>query len=297
MSFSSETKIKLCGQGSGNKCCKKAEAYALLLFSGLLNDNADTVYRTKYKYIADEIAVFAAEVCHVAVDITKPKGDDGRAYYIVSIPYRADREELAEMFGDDDSIRLAMFEKACCFSAFIRGAFLACGSVTDPKKDYHLEFEISSESLSEAFIKILNFNGIVNAGLSERKGNYLVYFKDSEIIEQLLLEMGAQKASFQIFEERSIRDMRNRVQRQTNCDSANMRKTSDAAAKQLVAIRKVCEVKGLDSLPEDLKEIAELRLNNPGMSLRELGECLEPPLSRSGVNHRLKRLLEWCGEE
>lgn len=297
MSFSSETKIKLCGQKSGSKCCKRAEAYALLLFSGLLTTCADTVYRTKYKYIADEIAKFASEICHVAVDITQPNGADGRKLYIVSVPYKADREELAEMFGDGDNIRLAMFEKACCFSAFIRGAFLVCGSVTDPKKDYHMEFEISDESLSKEFIRLLNFNGIVNAGLSERKGNYLVYFKDSEIIEQLLLEMGAQKASFQIFEERSIRDMRNRVQRQTNCDSANMRKTSDAAAKQLVAIKKICEAKGLDSLPDDLKEIAELRLSNPGMSLRELGECLDPPLTRSGVNHRLKRLLEWCGEE
>ncbi len=297
MSFSSDTKINLCAIDTQSKCCMRAEAYALLLFSGLLSDSSDVVYRTKYQYIADEIANILSEVCGVAVDITHPKKSENGTLLIISIPYKSDREELTDTFGSDSNIRLAMLDKSCCFSAFLRGAFLACGSVTDPKKDYHLEFEINSKPLCETFIKLLNFNGIVNAGLSERKGNYLVYFKDSEIIEQILLEMGAQSASFQIFEERSMRDMRNRVQRQTNCDNANMKKTSDAAAKQLVAIKKMCEAKGLDSLPEELREMAEMRLNNPEMSLRQLGESLDPPLTRSGVNHRLKRLMEWCEEE
>lgn len=297
MSFSSDTKINLCEIDSQSKCCMRAEAYALLLFSGLLKNSSDVVYRTKYEYIAQKIAAVASETCGVAVDITQPKKTDGNSIYIISIPYKSDREELADAFGDDENIRLSLLNKACCFSAFLRGAFLACGSVTDPKKDYHLEFDIQNNSLCETFIKLLNYNGIVNAGKSERKGNCLAYFKDSEIIEQILLEMGAQNASFQIFEERSLRDMRNRVQRQTNCDNANLKKTSNAAAEQLIAIKKICEGDGLYSLPDDLREIAELRMNNPDMSLRELGENLDPPLSRSGVNHRLKRLIEWSKEE
>lgn len=297
MSFSSETKISLCALSAQSKCCLRAEAYALLLFSGLLNDSAEIIYRTKYEYIAEIIADSAAQACGVAVDITRPRNTDENSVFIISIPYRSDREELIDAFGDDNSIHLSVMNKPCCFSAFLRGAFLSCGSVTDPKKDYHLEFDIQKKELAENFIRLLNFNGIVNAGLSERKGNYLVYFKDSEIIEQILLEMGAQNASFQIFEERSIKDMRNRVQRQTNCDNANLKKTSNAAAEQIVIIKKYCEGHDLYELPDDLREIAELRLENPGTSLRDLGEMLDPPLSRSGVNHRLKRLLEWCKEE
>ncbi len=296
MSFSSETKISLCTLEGQSKCCLRAEAYALLLFSGLLSNSSGVAYRTKHEYIADKIAEAAAQICGVAVDITHPKKDEN-SVYIVSIPYKSDREELTDVFGDDSAIRLSGMNKSCCFSAFVRGAFLVCGSVTDPKKDYHLEFDIQKKDIAENLIKLLNFNGIVNAGLSERKGNCLVYFKDSEIIEQILLEMGAQNASFQIFEERSIKDMRNRVQRQTNCDNANLKKTSNAAAEQIVIIKKYCEAHDLYELPEDLREIAELRLENPGTSLRDLGEMLDPPLSRSGVNHRLKRLLEWCKEE
>ncbi len=297
MSFSSETKISLCELGSQSKCCLRAEAYALLLFSGLLSDSSQNVYRTKYKYIGEKIAESAAQMCGVSVDITHPKKTDEKSVFTLSVPYKSDREDLKEAFGEDNEIHLTVMNKPCCFSAFLRGAFLACGSVTDPKKDYHLEFDIQKKELAETFIKLLNFNGIVNAGLSERKGNYLAYFKDSEIIEQILLEMGAQNASFQIFEERSLRDMRNRVQRQTNCDNANLRKTSNAAAEQIVIIKKYCEGHSLYDLPLELREIAELRLENPGTSLRDLGEMFDPPLSRSGVNHRIKRLLEWCKEE
>ncbi len=297
MSFSSETKIALCDLLINSKCCLRAEAYSLLLFSGLLNNDYKSSFRTKYEYIAKKIAECAAEICNIAVDITHTKKFDEKPIYVISIPYKSDREELVELFGDDSSVRISLLNKPCCFSSFLRGAFLACGSVTDPKKDYHLEFDIQRKSLAETLIKILNLNGIVNAGLSERKGNYLVYFKDSEIIEQILLEIGAQNSSFQIFEERSLRDMRNRAQRQTNCDNANLKKVSDAAAKQIYIIKKYCEENDLYSLPEDLREIAMLRLENPGTSLRDLGDMLDPPLSRSGVNHRLKRLIEWCKED
>ncbi len=296
MSFSSETKINLCSMDGQSKCCMRAEAYALLLFSGLLEKGNNAVYRTKYEYVSRIIAEFASEVCGVAVDITQPRKTDGNSIFIISVPYKSDREELEEMFGSGDNIRLSVLNKPCCFSAFLRGAFLVCGSVTDPKKDYHLEFGIQNKALCDTFIKLLNYNGIVNAGCSERKGVHLAYFKDSEIIEQILLEMGAQGASFSVFEERSLRDMRNRVQRQTNCDSANLRKTSTAAGEQIYVIKKICEGEGLDSLPDDLREMAILRLENPDLSLRQLGELMDPPLSRSGVNHRLKRLMEWNKE-
>lgn len=298
MSFSSEAKFNLCEVTSQSKCCMRAEAYSLLLFSGLLkNPEKINTYRTKYDFIAERISDLVSEMYGVSVDIIRPGKNETGSILHVSIPYKSDRIELVDAFGSDEKIHINLLNKACCFSAFLRGAFLVCGSVTNPKNDYHMEFDIQNKDLCDTFIKLMNYNGIVNAGVSERKGNYLVYFKDSEIIEQMLLEIGAQAASFQIFEERSLRDMRNRIQRHTNCDSANLKKTSNAAAAQLHAIKKICEGEGLYSLPDDLREIAELRLNNPDMSLRELGENMDPPLSRSGVNHRMKRILEWGKEE
>lgn len=297
MSFSSDTKNNLCSMEGQSRCCIRAEAYALLLFSGLLKDSDKSLFRTKYECVARRIAECTSEACGVAVDIIQPRKTDGSSVYIVSVPYRSDREELADLFGGDENIRFPIFNKQCCFSAFLRGAFIVCGSLTDPKKDYHLEFDIHNKNLCDAFIKLLNFNGIVNAGCSERKGEYLAYFKDGEIIEQILLEMGAQSASFRLLEERSLREVRNKAQRRTNCDQANIRKISNAAGEQIFYIKKICEGDGLDSLPDDLKEIALLRLENPDMSLRELGENLEPKLSRSGVNHRMKRLMEWSKEE
>ncbi len=297
MSFSSDTKNNLCSMTGQSKCCIRAEAYGLLLFSGMLRDSSEVLYRTKYEFVARRIADLASESCGVSVDITHPRSNDESSLYFISVPYAADREDLVEIFGKDDNIRLSVLNKQCCFSAFLRGAFIVCGSVTDPKKDYHLEFDIHNKEICDAFIKLLNYNGIVNAGYSERKGDFLAYFKDGEIIEQILLEMGAQSASFEVLEERSIRDVRNQVQRRTNCDNANLKKVSNAAGEQIFYIKKLCEGKGLESLPEELREIALLRLENPDMSLRELGENLDPPLSRSGVNHRLKRLIEWSKEE
>lgn len=291
MSFSSDTKKELCEIEAQSRCCKKAEVYGLLLFSHLLDVTGDAIYRTKHEYIARKVSESIASYCGVSVDITTPAENDTKTIYTVSIPFESDRKKLADAFGDGEMIRSIHISKACCFATFLRSVFIVCGSLTDPKKDYHIEFDAGEQTLRDSLIELLSLMNYKTRG-TQRKGDYLAYSKDGENIEQLLLEMGAKSAYFDLSEQRAVRVCMNNAQRLFNCDKANMVKTSRAAAEQVAAIKKICEGPGLDSLPEELREIARLRLENPGMTLSEMVQELEEPLTRSGVNHRLKRIME-----
>ena len=167
------------------------------------------------------------------------------------------------------------------------GVFLACGTLSDPEVKYHLEFAIPREELLMMFVALLQDVGFTPL-LTQRRGQTIVYLHDSTQIEDLLTFMGCPLTSMEIMNAKILKERRNAANRASNCDTANMDKVAGAAQQQIAAIQAV----GLESLPEELRALAELRLQNPFDSLRELGEKLSPPLSRSGVNHRLEKIQE-----
>ncbi|MCR5546912.1 MAG: DNA-binding protein WhiA [Lachnospiraceae bacterium] len=184
-----------------------------------------------------------------------------------------------------------LIQQSCCKKAFIRGAFLSAGSISDPKKGYHFEIAVSNLNLAKQIQGAIDFFEI-DAKIVERKQQYVVYVKESNQIEDLLALMGANIAYLKFENVRIEKEMRNSINRQVNCETANIGKTVSAAYRQLEDIRLIEEKRGLSSLPKNLQEIAILRKEHPDMALKDLGNLLDPPVGKSGVNHRLRRIGE-----
>lgn len=179
--------------------------------------------------------------------------------------------------------------------SYIRGAFIGGGSISNPEKNYHLEFVTHSQECSEDLCKIINSFGL-NSKVIQRKNSYIIYIKEGEQIVDLLNIIGAHTALLEIENIRIIKEMRNNVNRLVNCETANLSKTVNAAVRQVESIKLIEREIGLARLPKNLREIAELRLKFPDESLKELGEMLEPKVGKSGVNHRLRK-IEKIAEE
>ena len=176
-----------------------------------------------------------------------------------------------------------------CARSFIRGAFLGGGSISDPEKNYHLEFVTSNEEFAESLKELINSIGF-NSKIVSRKNNYVVYLKESEQISDLLSIMGAHNALLSLQNVKIVKEMRNNVNRIVNCETANLSKTVSAAVRQIDNIKYIRDTKGLDYIPKNLREIANLRIEYEDLSLKELGEMLDPPVGKSGVNHRLRKI-------
>ncbi len=182
-----------------------------------------------------------------------------------------------------------LLERECCRKAFLRASFLVQGTISDPKRGYHLEWNTAIPERAEQIRKVLETLGL-RGRISERKNGYMVYIKESEQISDALAHMGAFKSRLVLEDIRIYRSIQGEVNRQTNCDTANLRKIADAGTDQAAAIRQIEEKAGLSSLPKDLYDMAVLRLEHPDASLEELGAMLDPPLGKSGVNHRLRKI-------
>lgn len=184
-----------------------------------------------------------------------------------------------------------LLERECCRRAWLRGLFLAAGSVSDPHRSYHMEWTPGSEERCAQLREILAGFGL-EAGVTDRRGNPAVYLKKAEAVSDALSLMGAFRSRLELEDIRILRGVRGDVNRQVNCETANLKKIAGAGADQIGAIRKIDAGPGLLSLPDTLREIAVLRLENPDASLEELGQMADPPLGKSGVNHRLRRLKQ-----
>ncbi len=203
-----------------------------------------------------------------------------------------DSEELSEIFGfyeNEKREKILVSRNLKC--AFLAGAFIICGSVSSPDKEYHLEFKTSDETKAHIILDILVGIG-AKAKISTRKNNYIVYLKDSESIEDILTYIGARQCTLEIMNVKIEKTFRNRANRMRNCDTANIGRTVNASLVQTEDILTVDREIGLENISEELREVAMIRLNNSDMTLREIGESLENPISRSGVNHRLKKISE-----
>lgn len=298
MSFASDLKDELCKEVPEEESALHALLYGFLLFS--------------YKFRADEISfsvlheptarLFAEALmthCCVPAKITFKERVRGTLYK-VCIEKASERRKVMDAFyhvpGEPHlRINRANIENEEDVRYFLRGAYLVCGSLTNPEKDYHCEFDVSYMNLCKDLSALIG-EVLAQPKSTIRRGSYMVYYKESENIEDLLTYIGAPMSAVELMNIKIIKDIKNRVNRRMNCDNANLDKTLNASFQQVQDIKYIFDVKGNTFLSEELRTVAEIRLENPDMSLRELGESVEPPLSRSGVNHRLKRIGEIAAE-
>lgn len=275
MSFTTDVKNELC---TGDMS-RKEERTVLYGFLYCLKQRE---FFTESKTVKDFIKRIATEL-KPAVTPLKRRGRDGFLLNFggISEEYETASEISSDYVdGRDENTGL-----------FLRGVFLVCGIVSDPNKEYHLEFSVGSEEKTEKLFRLISESGM-NVKKSSRKGKALLYTKDSESISDILTFIGAMISSMEIMNAKIYKDVRNNVNRAVNCESANIEKTVAASRKQLEDIEYIDKAKGLGILTEELRAIAEIRRENMELSLSEIGKLLEPEISRSGVYHRLKRIGE-----
>lgn len=295
MTFAASVKEELCSVPLERECCATAECYGFLLFSKQV-DASGIVFQTEYKNVARRYRELLRVVCGVSALLISPDRRGGN--HTVSVP-SASSLRVLERFGhtgQELSLRLnrANLEQECCYGAFLRGAFLACGTLSNPERDYHLEFFLPRRKLAEDLCVLLREMDLPFK-VTSRRGAAVAYCKESEHIEDLLTMMQATQSTLRLMNIKIYKDVRNRVNRVTNCETANLTKTVEAVRRQTQAIERLQRVGMLPTLPAALQEAARLRLENPELSLSELGAMMSPPLSRSGMNHRLQKLMELAG--
>lgn len=312
MSFSSEVKEELSRQETLARHCNLAELAAIVGMCGGVCISAAERFQlrvhTENTAVARKCFTLLQKAFNinsdVAVQLHKKSGRCSRIYTILVRNHDAvvrilqalklfDAEgEIEEHISPANPL---LIQKSCCRRAFIRGAFLAAGSISNPQKSYHFEIVcVSPERAMQLQALIRTFGP--DAKIVQRKKHYIVYIKEGAQIVDMLNIMEAHSSLMNLENIRIVREMRNDVNRKVNCEAANINKTVNAAVRQMEDIRYLEAVRGLDGLPEGLAEIAELRLAHPDASLKELGELLVPPVGKSGVNHRLRKLSRLAEE-
>ena len=291
MSFCQEVKKELCKLEEKRTCCEQAKLYGMLSFSKSFPKEPQ-VFVTENQFVAQNFAQSLAGMMGTFVTIRSDlRGmKENTPLYAVLIENPYQRELLCEHFSlSDAALNPEFTEKSCCTAAFLRGLFLLSGAVTNPEKEYHLELAAPNRMLAEEAFLLTRGTGL-RFKLTRRKHSEILYLKESEQIEDFLTLIGCSKFALQLMDVKVMKDIRNKVNRVTNCETANLDKTVLASSVQVQDIRYLEAHGGLSVLDDDLRELARLRLENPELSLRELSELLPEPLSRSGVNHRLKRI-------
>ena len=289
MAFSADVKQELCRQPVNRRCCARAEAYGVLLFCtafdrrqarivtecGALKERLPLLFRKAFKLSFDQL----------------PEPGEGKGSFLVDDPEKL--RAIFHAFGLewDVHINLAVLEEEHCRTAFLRGAFLAGGSVTDPMKGYHLELATSHHSVSREVLALMRELD-QEPKSAQRKGNAVIYFKQSEKIEDFLTCIGAPLAAMEVMNAKLERDIRGKVNRRVNCDAANLDKAVEAAMSQVEAIRRLEKAGTLITLPDKLREVAALRLAHPEDTLAQLAQRCDPPITKSALNHRLRKLVE-----
>ena len=305
MSFSSSVKDELSRQMPGARHCQIAETAAILSLCGRVKISASDHFwieiHTENVAVARKYFTLLKKTFNIRTDISIRSGiNPGRSRtYIVAVREHEEALKVLQAvklinsqgeIGENLSlIRNVVLQNACCRRAFIRGAFLAAGSISAPEKFYHFEIVCPTEPKAEQLKNIIaTFD--IEAKIVPRKKYYVVYIKEGSQIVDILNVMEAPVSLMELENIRIVKEMRGSVNRQVNCETANINKTVSAAVKQIEDIRFIQSVAGLSGLPESLQEMARIRLERPEATLKELGEALEPPVGKSGVNHRLRKL-------
>ncbi|WP_088834909.1 DNA-binding protein WhiA [Paenibacillus tyrfis] len=301
MSFAAQTKKELT-MLEAERCCEKAELSALIRMNG-------AVQLTSQKIVLDistENAAIARRIysllkksfkVHTELLVRKKMRLKKNNVYIVRVPNQvqvllSELHIVSEGFMFTPGIESEIIKRDCCKRAYLRGAFLAGGSVNNPEgSSYHLEIYSMYEEHCQALVRLANEFDL-NARCIERKKGFVLYIKEGERIIEFLSLIGAHQALLRFEDVRIMKDMRNSVNRLVNCETANLNKTIGAAVRQIDNIRLLQKEMGLDNLPDKLREVAEIRLKHPDMNLKEVGDLLKGKVSKSGVNHRLRKIDE-----
>lgn len=303
MSFAAQTKKELT-LIEAEKCCEKAELSALIRMNGSVQKSGPKIVldiSTENAAIARRIYSLIKKTykLHTELLVRKKMRLKKNNVYIVRVPNQvqdilADMHIVSEGFHFTPGIDRKILKNSCCRRAYLRGAFLAGGSVNNPEgTSYHLEIASMYEEHCQALVQLAN-RFELNARFIERKKGYIFYLKEGEKIIEFLSLIGAHQALFRFEDVRIMKDMRNSVNRIVNCETANLNKTIGAAVRQLENIRLLQREVGLENLPEKLREVAEIRLQYPDVNLKEVGDLLKGSVSKSGVNHRLRKIDEWA---
>ncbi len=311
MSFSIKVKNELANHISNATHCRIAELAALISMCGSViideNNNYKIRVKTETQPTAEKIKKLLWKTFKVDVDISTRENaysKVGRTYTLLVGDHQQalkilqatklinENNEIGENFSITNNI---VIMKDCCKRAFIRGAFMAAGSISDPNKSYHFEIKCNSEKKAKQLIELLeNYN--IDVKMVARKGGYVVYIKEGEGIVDVLNVMEAHVSLMEMENVRILKGMSNYYNRQVNCETANIKKTVATSVRQIDDIDFIIQNKGIDYLPEKLQDIAWVRKENPDASLQELGEMLDPPLGKSGVNHRLRKICQIAQE-
>ena len=280
MSFSGEVKEELSKHYSAAGHCRMAELAALLSFCGQYGRDADGNYMIGFQ--------------------TENEATQRKGFTLLKKTFNIENMVLSEeqmqdfyrKFGDLNSpVSQSLLKQACCRRAFLRGAFLSVGSISDPQKGYHMEFVCQDEARAQQLRQVMQSFDI-DARIVIRKKYYVVYLKEGTAIVDLLNIMEAHVSLMNLENLRIVKEMRNSINRRVNCETANISKTVNAAARQIEDIEYLRDHYGLQKLPAALRQMAEVRLEYPDAPLKELGDYLDPPVGKSGVNHRLRKLGE-----
>ena len=299
MSFSTDVKAELCRVPASRHCCAVAELYGIFLYAGVFRALEIRIITGSEEFFS-RIPLLLETALPNDFDLSKLSRKKGRKYSL-EITEGGLIAKIFNEFGYDAGstlshhINLAKLEEDCCRKSFLRGALLSGGSVTNPEQRYHMELVTAHRSVSREMFSILLEMGFAPRDI-ERKGNFIIYFKQSEAISDFLITIGAPISAMAIMSAKVEKDMRNSINRKVNCDNANADKIVEAAQNQLEIIRRIDKIKGLSSLPEKLQDTAYLRIANPEASLSDLAALASPPVSKSAMSHRMRKLLSHDGQ-
>lgn len=294
MSFCSDVKNELLELRLSD-CCKPAFVYGFMLFGRSFSIKRIAL-QTGNEAVAKGYRDAVFSLYKIKPEITV--GGKVRPTFVAEVKSEADRLKIlaSQDYGmNEDFIDEELFARDCCFSAFIRGAFLACGNINDPEKEYRAEFNVKSEQIALELQAYLTLFGI-KMRTTQRANGVQLYTKESAVIEDLLTLMGASKHTLDIMDTKIMKSVKNNINRARNCDDANISKTVEASLKQRTAIEYLEKTDRLESLPGELLQAALLRKNHPEATLKELCRLSDTPLTVSGLNHRLNRIIEIYNE-
>ena len=299
LSFSAAAKEEICRDIPHNQCCALAECFGILLFCNSFSSEGIKIITEsrEFAYILPKLFKRAFDI---HFDSYPSMESPGKLVFQIFDPDKI--EYIMDSFGFDREGTLSLHvnwplvEEECCRTAFLRGAYLAGGSVTDPAKGYHIELTTTHQAVARE-TRVLIHDAIgFSPKTASRGGSIVLYVKQSEQISELLALLGAGVASMGIMEARLEKELNNKVNRRCNCDDANITKVVEAAQEQLNAIRTLKELGLMDKLPAKIKQAALARENNPESSLSELAAMMDPPITKPAMNQRLKKLIETARE-
>lgn len=307
MSFASSIKNKLARQVAQNRKQLICELSALTRVCGSLKFGQrgvlNVLFTTENPAVARLIFTLFKRIFKVHASLVVKKNRSLKKQHVYEVKLDDAKVYLAKLGVIDLSEGIDIIEQVPYFvfdndatkRAYIRGLFLGSGSINNPEKSYHFELVVHAKAYGESVLDLINSFGL-KAKMIARKNNYVIYLKEAEQIVDILNIIGAHHTLLNFENTRIVKEMRNRVNRVVNCDTANLKKTVDAAQKQLKAIELINQHYGLSNLPEPLQDVAQLRLDNAEISLSELGQMLTPPVGKSGINHRMKKIIELANQ-